>query len=524
MNQLDFIVIIGSILTVSIAIGYVLLALKSSKALNDLQNSKMVELQKSEERLISLFEHSLAGMFKFDIQNVTATDANSTFRKMMSWSEDSDFNSLAESFSKKEFGVFLEGITQNGKVVDFEIECTPLHGNKYWGLLSAQLNGDGNFAYGVLIDISKRKLFEEKNEEQAALLDETQDGVIVLDEKGDIAFWNSSAEFIYGFTKTNVIGKPLREILFKNGNAKDYDGIWTDVSRYNEWFGNLHQYKIDGSELLIDSHWKKISSKATGRDIVLIINTDITEKKKIEDMYLRAQKMETLALLTSGIAHDLQNILAPVSISIGLLKSDVTQEKSIQILNAVEESAKNGIQLLKKILTIGRGIKGENEVVDMTLLFDRLVETFSVGLPSNIILDFEYQQHNFKVMGDYNQIQQVFLNLLINARDAMPNGGNITIAAHNLDKSDFLVKEFTSKPLTGYGVFTITDTGTGIKESDLEKIFDPFFTTKSMENGTGLGLSIIQNIVKHHEGFIEVESVVGKGSTFKIYLPIIEQM
>lgn len=520
MSKLDLIILLGSTVAFCIAGGYVLLALKSSQALNELQRSKLIELEKSEQKLRSIFEHSLAGMFKFNFNSFEVVDTNYTLRTMLSWKSLDDYKILSYSISKKDLDAISSVITQRGRVVDYEINCTSLKGEKFWGLLSAERIGDEEFAHGVLIDISKRKLFEEKNEEQAALLNETQDAIIVLDEFGNIAFWNSSAEFIYGFTKESVLGHPLKSLLFDNGNASEYEHVWTDVSNYKEWSGTQRQYKADGTDILVDSNWKRISSKATERDIILIVNTDITEKKKMEDMFLRSQKMETLALLTSSIAHDLQNILAPVSMSIGLLKDDVKHPKSLQILNAVEESANSGVQLLKKILTIGKGIKGEIEIVDINTLLDVLIDSFTVGLPETFQLKRKYRQSNFTVMGDQNQLHQVFLNLLVNARDAMPNGGTITISAHDLDKNDFMVQEFTSKPSSSYGVFSVSDTGSGIKESDFEKIFDPFFTTKQPDVGSGLGLSIVQNIVKLHEGFLEVDSTVGKGSTFKIYLPL----
>lgn len=522
MNKLDLIILIGSALTVSIAIGYILLALKSSKALSDIQQSKLLELAKSEQRFKSLFEHSLAGMFKFNIHLFEVVDANNTFNNMMQWESLSDNKSLSRSFSLNDIDKIRNGIIHNGKVTDYEIQCKKLKNELFWGLLSVEGITGEEYAYGVLIDISKRKLFEEENEEQAALLNESQDAIIMVDEYGNILFWNSSAENIYGILRGSVLGKPLKNILFNKGNSEDYDRVWTDVSEYKEWYGNLRHNNAKQKEILIESHWKKISSKATGRNIILIVNTDITEQKKIEEMYLRSQKMETLALLTSSITHDLQNILAPISMSIGLLKDDLKDQNSIKILTAIEESANNGVELLKKILTIGKGIKGENNVIEMNNLLEGVINSFSSNLPNIFRIERNYFQNNFAVMGDHNQLQQVFLNLLVNARDAMPQGGTITISAHNLDKSDFFVQENTSNPLLLYGVFSVSDKGTGIKESDYDKIFDPFFTTKSPDMGTGIGLSIVQNIIKQHEGFIEVDST-NKGSTFKIYLPLISQ-
>jgi PAS domain S-box-containing protein len=311
MNYISIVVIVGSIVIVSIAAGYVLLALKSSRTFNEMQQNKLKELEVSERRLVSLFEHSLAGMFKFDVNTFEIIDANLAFREMLNCNDMPIFLKRDLVFPDEDIVSILTELKINHKISDYEIQCSPLRSEPFWALLSAQsINGE-NYAHGVLIDINHRKKVEEKNEEQAALLNETQDAIIVLDENGTVTFWNYSATSLYGIPQHDAIGKLLRNLIYSHDIENDYDQIWNDLIIYKEWYGIQQQYDKNGKNILVDGNWKKISSKATGRDIVLIVNTDITEKRKIEDKYLRAQKMETLALLTGGIAHDLQNILAP---------------------------------------------------------------------------------------------------------------------------------------------------------------------------------------------------------------------
>jgi two-component system cell cycle sensor histidine kinase/response regulator CckA len=207
--------------------------------------------------------------------------------------------------------------------------------------------------------------------------------------------------------------------------------------------------------------------------------------------------------------------LPPVSMSIELLKDDFKDEKQLNILNAVEESAKSGIKLIKTILTLGKGVKSENVIINMNSLLHKIVDSFMIGLPGNIHFENEYDFNNFSVVGDSSQLQQVFLNLLINARDAMPGGGTITLRAELLKNN-----EYSNLKNSQFSVIEVSDTGIGIKDADLEKIFDPFFTTKNLTKSTGIGLSIVQNIIKNHDGYIEVESIVDYGSKFRVYLPL----
>jgi signal transduction histidine kinase len=252
---------------------------------------------------------------------------------------------------------------------------------------------------------------------------------------------------------------------------------------------------------------------------ILIVNSDITERKRLELHAIRAQKMESIALLTGGMAHDLQNILAPVAMSVPLLQAKVSDKAGQDILKAVEESANSGLELVKNILTYGRGIAGERVAVDLPRVIDQVLSVVNPGLLPGIRIERKLNGHLPSVEGDLHQLKQVFLNLCVNARDAMPSGGLLTIAMTMVDSDERLLDDHPYAEPGPYVVVSVSDTGKGIRDEDLDRIFEPFYSTKEHGYGTGLGLSIAQGIVKSHQGYITVRSVVGSGTTFSVYLP-----
>jgi len=254
---------------------------------------------------------------------------------------------------------------------------------------------------------------------------------------------------------------------------------------------------------------------------VLNINTDITEKKKIEAHFMRAQRMESIGTLAGGVAHDLNNILTPILMSIDLLKP-TAREPEMKIIAAIEKSAKRGAAIVQQVLSFARGVEGERAELPLRHLLKEIDQIINDTFPKNILLDISIPTDLWTVVGDPNQLHQMLLNLCVNARDAMPRGGRLTIAAENrrLDERDAALNP--QAKARRYVILNVTDTGTGIKQEILDKIFEPFFTTKEVGKGTGLGLSMAMGIVKSHGGFINVYSEVGKGTTFHLYLPAVE--
>jgi nitrogen-specific signal transduction histidine kinase/CheY-like chemotaxis protein len=249
---------------------------------------------------------------------------------------------------------------------------------------------------------------------------------------------------------------------------------------------------------------------------------DVTESKALETQLLRSQRLESVGKLAGGIAHDLNNILQPILMSIQLLNSRNTDEKSRAWLDVLDRSAQRGADLIRQILSFARGLEIKKQPFDIKYLVKDVQKIIDETFPKLISLHTEIEDGIPPVFGDYTQLNQVLMNLCVNARDAMPEGGSLVISVKNIKAGGEESPAFLKPGYRQYTVIEVSDTGTGIPPEVMNNIFDPFFTTKVSDKGTGLGLSIVYGIVKDHDGFINVESRVGKGTAFTVYLPVID--
>jgi PAS domain S-box-containing protein len=249
---------------------------------------------------------------------------------------------------------------------------------------------------------------------------------------------------------------------------------------------------------------------------------DLTERKKLEQQFLRAQRMESIGTLAGGVAHDLNNILAPIMMSIDILKSTVENPQACEILETIEISAKRGADIVRQVLSFARGLEGERIEVQPKHLLKDLENIIKDTFPKDIRLRFSIPNDMWTIMGDPTQVHQILLNLCVNARDAMPSGGTLTIGVQNATLDEQYAAMNIQAKAGRYIQISVADSGTGIPQNIIDKIFEPFFTTKELTKGTGLGLSTVMGIVKSHEGMINVYSEPGKGTTFNVYLPAVE--
>jgi hypothetical protein len=373
---------------------------------------------------------------------------------------------------------------------------------------------DGEVLYyeGTVEDITKRKQAEAQIEEQAALLDKTRDAITVRALDGRVLFWNKGAERMLGWTREEAMTSHISGIIPRDEEA--YNAVLND----GEWAGELQTTAMDGRKLTVETRWTLLRENDGSPKSIFAITTDITERKKIEAQLLRSQRMESIGTLASGIAHDLNNILAPILMSASILHELVPPE-SRSLTAAIEESAQRGTDIVKQVLTFARGIEGERVHLQPRHLIREVEKIARETFPRLITIRSNAPKDLWTIIGDSTQVHQILLNLCINARDAMHDGGLLMIAAENLaiDESDTVIHP-DAKP--GYYVaISVADSGTGISPKIIDKIFDPFFTTKEIGKGTGLGLSTVIGIAKSHGGFVKVYSELGKGATFKVYLP-----
>jgi nitrogen-specific signal transduction histidine kinase len=252
---------------------------------------------------------------------------------------------------------------------------------------------------------------------------------------------------------------------------------------------------------------------------VIVVSRDVTEEKRLAAQFLRAQRMESIGTLAGGIAHDLNNVLAPIMMAIEVLRSKVSDPGGQMILNTIETSARRGADIVRQVLAFGRGVEGDRILVQLKHIVIEVVKIAGQTFPKSIDVRTNVPRDLWTVSADPTQMHQVLLNMLVNARDAMPNGGALTISAENITLDETYSRMHLEAKPGAYVSLGITDTGTGIPADIREKIFEPFFTTKEIGMGTGLGLSTTLAIVRSHKGFINVYSELGKGTTFRIYIP-----
>ncbi len=358
---------------------------------------------------------------------------------------------------------------------------------------------------------------EDKIREQAALLDKAQDAIVVRDLEDRILYWNKSAERLYGWTAEEAIGKNANKLLYQ-GDSFQLDRASRIVLDRGEWVGELRQVTKGGKAVIVESRWTLVRDKNGEPEAKLIINTDITERKKLEAQFLRAQRLETIGALAGGIAHDLKNTLSPILMGTQLLAKELTSESSHKLLGTMQTSAVRGLEMINQILTFARGVGGEPAVLQIEQVVGEMQKLARETFPRSIQISSRTAPGLYPVVGNATQLHQVLLNLCINARDAMPEGGTLTIEAANARLNHRSHGE--GDPVSGaYVVLTVSDTGHGISPEVRDRIFEPFFTTKEAGKGTGLGLSTVQGIVKSHGGFLDVSSELDKGTTFRVFLP-----
>jgi nitrogen-specific signal transduction histidine kinase/CheY-like chemotaxis protein len=256
-----------------------------------------------------------------------------------------------------------------------------------------------------------------------------------------------------------------------------------------------------------------------GHPAQLVLANNVTEKKKLEAQFLRSQRMEGIGTLATGMAHDLNNILAPILMSAGLLRGETEPAERELAADRIESSVKRGAEIIQQVLTFGRGVSGERVAVNPGEVLRELSRIIGQTFSKDLAIGVEAPANLWPLIGDKTQIHQILLNLCINSRDAMPNGGKLTLRADNFIMDEAFAANHAPIPPGPYVRLEVTDTGEGIPAANLTKIFDPFFTTKEFGKGTGLGLSTVLGIVKSHHGIITVSSEVGRGSTFTVYLP-----
>ena len=373
------------------------------------------------------------------------------------------------------------------------------------------------------VDVTEHKEALAKLKEQAALLDIGSDAVLVKDLGNRILYWNKGAERLYGWTSDEAQGRNLVDLLFADSYRAEAQLAWKETNEKGAWQGDLHQRTRSGGELIVEGRWTLMTDERGTPKGVLSVNTDVTAQRSIQAQLLSSQRLESLGTLAGGIAHDLNNVLSPILMGVEGLSFHNPDPSTAKIIDIIKTSAQRGANIVRQILNFARGLEGKHGEVQLKHVLREIEGIIQETFDKSITLESSLPKDLWPIMGDATQMHQVLMNLCVNARDAMPSGGELTISAANIQLDEAYAKmNIEAKPIR-YVVLTVEDTGTGMPPGVKERIFDPFFTTKEPGKGTGLGLSTAHSIVKNHGGFINVYSERGKGTSFKVYLPAAEQ-
>lgn len=423
--------------------------------------------------------------------------------------------------SKRRLQRAFDDCVGRGEPFDEELEIITSQGQRSWVRMIGEPVRDSNGTIvrvqGAIQDIAEEKRSQQRILEQASLLDETQDAIMVRDLENCITYWNHSAERLYGWTADEAMGKSIETLL--HHDPKVFRAATVQTLNEGEWTGDIRKTAKDGTERLVEGRWKLLRDSRGEPQAILVVNTDVSDKRRIEAQFLRAQRMEAIGTLASGVAHDLNNILSPILMSIGILRMDVSNPRTLEVLNGIEASARRGADVVRQVLSFSRGLKGERILISPRLLIDEIEGIVIQTFPKDIEFRTRVPKEIWAIIGDPTQLHQVLLNLCINARDAMAEGGHLVVSAENVViREDAAEIQHQGKP-GPHVVLSVTDQGEGIPAALLNKIFDPFFTTKEQGKGTGLGLATVSTIVRSHGGFFKVYSEEGRGTTFRLYFP-----
>ncbi|ACF14634.1 PAS/PAC sensor signal transduction histidine kinase [Chloroherpeton thalassium ATCC 35110] len=489
-------------------------------------------LRLSEEKFSKAFRSSPDAMMIMRLSDGVYIDANDAFLEITGYSRDEVMGRTAFELgiwlSSKERERLISLLKQYKFVRNFEAPYVIKSGEPRFCQLSAEIIDIKGEPHIITIarDVTQKKRIEEKIYFQASLLEQVRNIVFVTDMEGRVTYWNHFAEIVYQWTSSEVVGKNAIDLLVPKAEQPLATKLYFHALEKGYWEGEQQLMRKDGRAfpcfcavtLLKDPEGKNIG--------VIRVGTDVSERRELEEQLRQAQKMEAVGRLTGGVAHDFNNLLTAVLGNAEILEKKLTgNEFVLKNIERIKASATRGSELTRKLLTFSRQKKGFSKPVQINKCIENVIGLMEHTIDKRIDVLTSLCSENLVVMGDENQLEMVLLNLAVNASDAMSpvldmkKEGKLCFETRIEKISKTFAEQHQLELAQSYVRISVSDTGTGIPDEIRQKIFEPFFTTKDIESGTGLGLAITYGAVKSHRGAILLESEVGVGSTFHIYLP-----
>ncbi len=503
----------------------------------DISERKSAEeaLQKSESKLRTLFAKAPLGIAVIDTATGRFSSVNPQYCKIAGYAEQEMLATTFQQITHPDdlaldlanmrrlrddaidaFHLEKRYIRKDTTVVWVGLTCVPL-----WK------TAEGEPQHIAMVeDITLHKLAEtrlaESERKYRELVEYANSIILRWNAQGQVTFLNEYGQRFFGYAAEEIIGRHVIGTIVPEteSSGRDLQELMTKICADPKAFElNINEnIRRDGQRAWV-SWTNRIVQDEQGKVVeILSIGTDITERKKIEEQMMRTQRMEVIGTLASGLAHDLNNILAAMMMAAGLLREKLTAPRDRNILRMIESSGQRGSGVIRQLLTFSRGLGSQRVSVQIRHLANEMTALMQETFPRNIAVNDSTTKDIWPVTGDPTQLHQVLLNLCVNARDAMPRGGTLSLSAKNLHltATDPLCRKL---PPGDFVLIEVQDTGHGIPPEIIGRIFDSFFSTKAPDKGTGLGLSTVQNIVRDHGGMVAVESEPDVGTTFKVYLP-----
>jgi len=481
-------------------------------------------LSASEKQYRNLVDNALVGIYKTDLEG-NILYVNEALIKMMEFESYEDMKSvgvLARYSNLNDRDTFVETLKETGKINHFEVDLLTKSGAVKNVILTGVLERDS--ISGMILDITEGKQAVEERIRLATVVEQAAESVIISDRRGTIHYVNPAFERLSGYSSEDIVGKNFRILKSDRHDEVFYREMWKTITSGTAWAGRISNRMKDGSLRQFETTISPIRDKNGVIVNFVSVNRDVTQEVALEAQLFQAQKMEAVGTLAGGIAHDFNNLLQVIQGYTEVLQNDVGRNKSsLEALQKIHHSAKRGAELTRQLLTFSRKVQSERRPLDLNREVEQLKKLLERTIPKMIEIELYLSENPAVVSADPIQVEQAIMNLAVNAKDAMPEGGKIVIETERVRLDEHFCRTHLGARPGEYVLLSISDTGHGMNREILDHVFEPFYTTKDVGKGTGLGLAMVYGIVKNHEGYILCYSEVSTGTTFKIYLPAMEQ-